>query len=71
MGGDADIYRLGALSLGYKGQRVGWNSEGIRHAFQNQFAHGIAKKTAWFRFVPGMPNRPVFGSKIGSKYHNW
>ncbi|MCU0451953.1 MAG: polymorphic toxin type 23 domain-containing protein, partial [Bernardetiaceae bacterium] len=29
--GDADMYRLGALSFGYRGQRAGWNDERIRH----------------------------------------
>ncbi len=33
-------YRLGALYGGYKGYRAGWNSEGIRNVFQNNFAHG-------------------------------
>ncbi len=33
-------YRLGAIYGGYKGYRAGWNSEGIRNVFQNNFAHG-------------------------------
>lgn len=33
-------YRLGALYGGYRGYRTGWNSEGIRKVFQNNFAHG-------------------------------
>lgn len=37
--GSADEYRLGALSVGYGGYRAGWNNEGIRHLFQNRFAH--------------------------------
>lgn len=38
-GGAADKFRLGALSLGYNGNRIGLNGEGIRHTFQNKFAH--------------------------------
>ena len=33
-------YRLGALTFGYKGYRVGVNSEWIRHAIQNVAIHG-------------------------------
>lgn len=47
--GDGDMYRLGALSLGYKGNRIGWNSESIRHIFQNIFAHELLKKQPYFR----------------------
>jgi RHS repeat-associated protein len=36
---NSNRYRLGALYGGYQGYRAGWNSEGIRHVFQNQFAH--------------------------------
>lgn len=50
--GDADMYRLGALSLGYRGQRAGWNSEAIRDLFQNKFAHGIVKPQAYLRRLP-------------------
>ncbi len=32
-------YRLGALTFGYKGFRIGTNSEHIRHAIQNRFIH--------------------------------
>ena len=38
-GGGVDNVRLGALSLGYKNYRIGANSEGIRHVFQNQLVH--------------------------------
>ena len=33
-------YRMGAAYFGYKGYRVGANSEWIRHAIQNVFIHG-------------------------------
>jgi RHS repeat-associated protein len=38
-GGGVDGIRFGALSIGYGNFRVGVNSEGIRHVFQNRFAH--------------------------------
>ncbi|MEM0542327.1 polymorphic toxin type 23 domain-containing protein [Flavobacterium sp. j3] len=45
-------YRLGALSVGYKGYRVGINSERIRHAIQDKAIHGIIgdagfQNTSW------------------------
>ena len=36
---EANKYRLGVLSLGYKGYRAGTNSEWIRNGFQNYLAH--------------------------------
>jgi len=36
---EADKYRLGILSLGYKGYRAGTNSEWVRNGFQNYLAH--------------------------------
>lgn len=48
------MYRLGALSFGYgghRGHRVGWNSEGIRHLFQNKLAHGILKPQPYFNTI--------------------
>lgn len=34
-------YRLGALSVGFGGYRIGTNSEHIRHAIQNRFIHNF------------------------------
>ncbi len=34
-------YRLGALTVGYKGYRVGVNSEKVRHALQNHAVHNL------------------------------
>ncbi|WP_177735696.1 polymorphic toxin type 23 domain-containing protein [Flavobacterium inviolabile] len=39
-------YRLGALTVGYKGYRVGVNSEHIRHAIQDQAIHNL--RIPWF-----------------------
>jgi len=33
-------YRLGALTIGYKGFRIGVNSEHVRHAIQDRVIHG-------------------------------
>jgi hypothetical protein len=40
-GGNVDRFRLGALTFGHlpSGMRIGLNSEGIRHTFQNQIVH--------------------------------
>lgn len=45
-------YRLGALTIGYKGIRIGVNSEHVRHAIQNSFIHrliddGEFETTSW------------------------
>ena len=32
-------YRLGALTIGYGGYRIGVNSEHVRHFIQNAFSH--------------------------------
>lgn len=37
-------YRLGALTVGYKGYRVGVNSEHVRHAIQDQAIHNLNAK---------------------------
>lgn len=70
LGGTAIMFRIGAIGLGYKGYRTGWNSEGIRHAFQNRFAHGVLKPQPWFRKLSGL-NRFMIGTDYGSEFHNW
>jgi len=67
---EADKYREGILSIGYKNLRVGWNSEGIRHTFQNRFAHRALKPQPWFRKLSGL-NRLMIGTDYGSEFHNW
>ena len=66
----ADKYREGIFSFGYKNLRAGWNSEGIRHTFQNRFAHGFLKPQAWFRKLSG-PNHFVIGTDFSSRFNNW
>ena len=48
---EADMYRMGALTLGYKGYRLGVNSEIIRDGFQNWFAHKFISKQPGFRML--------------------
>lgn len=40
---EGNQYRLGALTFGYKGYRVGVNSEHVRHAIQDRAIHGIIR----------------------------
>jgi hypothetical protein len=51
--GDANMYRLGALSLGVNGYRMGINSEFVRHIAQNIFAHWMVREQPWFYKIPG------------------
>lgn len=51
VGGDVDKYRLGAVSIGYKGYRLGVNTEAARHVFQNQLAHTIIKPQPGFKVL--------------------
>jgi len=78
-GGNADNFRLGALSVGYKGQRVGWNSEGIRHLFQNRFAHTqhrvmgmkILYNQPYFRNLGGKGSIYSQSSSYSNPYSLW
>lgn len=68
--GDANMYRLGALSFGYRGYRAGWNSEGIRHVFQNKLAHTWMKPQPWFRRMP-VRGAPFGGIISTTPYTLW
>ncbi|MBB6237541.1 RHS repeat-associated protein [Pedobacter sp. AK013] len=48
---DADKYRLGILSIGHKGFNMGIDSEYVRDAFQNWFAHKIVSPQPGFRML--------------------
>ena len=71
--GDGDMYRLGALTLGFNGNRIGWNSEGIRDLFQNKFAHEIVKPQEYFRrLTNGYPGASYFQfSNFNNPYSLW
>lgn len=40
---------MGALYFGYKGYRVGTDSEKVRHATQNRFAHTLLSPQPGFK----------------------
>ncbi|MEJ5105767.1 polymorphic toxin type 23 domain-containing protein [Chryseobacterium sp. MYb328] len=62
-------YRLGALYVGYKGYRVGVNSEHVRHAIQNRAIHGLIKDKG---FVNQSWNwQPYFQYKTPSMFTTW
>jgi hypothetical protein len=69
-GGDADKYRLGAVSFGYKGYRVGVNTEAARHAFQNQLAHTIISPQPSFK-VLNNHRYPYYYWGTNSRYSLW
>lgn len=71
--GDGDMYRLGALTLGYEGTRAGWNSEGIRNTFQNELAHGLFIPQPYFRrLASGYPGRAYTEiSSFNNPYSLW
>jgi len=69
--GDAiNKYRMGALSIGYKGYELGWNHDNVRFAFQNKFAHTIAKPQAW---IPrASAGQQLFGSfRTHNPFTHW
>jgi hypothetical protein len=67
--GNADKFRLGALSLGYGEARVGWNSEGIRNLAQYKIAHTKIKPQPWFRNLGG---RRLYGGIFSNNnYSLW
>ena len=52
------LQRAGVLSFGIGPIRIGRNSEGIRHVFQNRFAHDLLTggKSLWFMQLPISPS---------------
>jgi RHS repeat-associated protein len=65
----ADLYRAGVLYFGIGPLRIGANTEGIRHAIQNRFAHDflLNERVGWFRQMPDQfPNK--FYWNFGSGY---
>jgi len=54
-GPNASKYRLGALYTSVGGFRQGVNSEGVRHAIQNKFAH-TKKYQPWFKVLNTSPS---------------
>jgi RHS repeat-associated protein len=71
-GFDPDKYRDGVLSFQLGIFRIGRNSEGIRNAFQNQFAHDIILKgeTPHFKILDIKP-RWIFQIASGNGNSTW
>ena len=72
-GGDIDEQHHGVLSLGIGPIRLGWDSEGIRHTFQNRLAHdhlwkyNYGSEYAWVRVIGRDPSFFFYiGSSIGN-----
>jgi hypothetical protein len=71
--GDADQFRLGAISFGKGNRRIGWNSEWIRNKAQNEFAHGVVRRQPYFkRWAGGYPGRLFWQtSTFDNPYSLW
>ncbi len=69
-GGNVDDYRMGALSFGYKNYRAGINSEWVRHATQNIFAHSWLKPQPGFLMLDKKIN-PYFNHQSRNPYSLW
>jgi RHS repeat-associated protein len=70
-GGDAiNMYRMGALSIGYKGYELGWNHDNVRFAFQNKLAHTMISPQAW---IPrASAGQQLFGSfRTHNPFTHW
>jgi hypothetical protein len=56
-GPHANDYRMGTFYFKFGPFRLGWNSEGNRKVFQNQFAHDLLTggKSKWFEVLDLKP----------------
>lgn len=73
-GSTPDMYRIGSLTLGYKGTFAGWNSERIRHLGQNRFAHDflLGGESKHFRVMPNAPYQGFYtGHRRPNFYTTW
>lgn len=67
---EADKYRMGVLSLSYRGFNVGVNSEHVRDAFQNWFAHKFVSPQPGFRMLSR--NWDLYSQfRTENKYSRW
>jgi hypothetical protein len=67
---EADKYRMGILSLSYKGFNVGVNSEHVRDAFQNWFAHKMVSPQPGFRMLSRTWN-PYAQFRTNNGFSRW
>ncbi len=77
---EGEPYRLGALSFGYKGYRIGVNSEKVRHAIQNHAVHNFRLKVFGVTLIDkrqrGFENqswdvKQYFEYKTNNNYTSW
>lgn len=70
---EADLYRLGATSFGYKGYQLGYNSEKIRGFVQNKIIHNnFTDSSGWFRELPQQfPSALFFQYQSANRYTLW
>ncbi|WP_109301137.1 DUF6443 domain-containing protein [Aquimarina sp. AU474] len=64
-------YRMGALYLGYKNKRTGINSERVRHAIQNEFAHGKARPQGYFKVTSWDIKRYTQYKSYNNPFTSW
>ncbi len=69
-GNNPDKYRLGAFYLGYKGSRIGFNSESIRDFVQNQMIHKQVTGSPFFRKLNNNWNSYI-GNYSSNPYTTW
>jgi RHS repeat-associated protein len=78
--------RLGAVYGGYKGQRAGWSSDGIRHVVQDVAIHDGAltlfglkecsrkdmrTASSWFAPLKQVPSQLYFSNNTGNPFSMW
>ncbi len=64
-------HRMGALYLGYKNLRTGINSERVRHAFQNKFAHGVVSPQGYFKVTSWDIKRYTQYKSYNNPFTSW
>ena len=64
-------YRYGGIVINYQGLYCGYESEWIRHAFQNVFAHHILKPQRQFEMLNGDLNYIVQPKVFKTKFTLW
>ncbi|MFO0447738.1 MAG: polymorphic toxin type 23 domain-containing protein, partial [Pseudomonadota bacterium] len=66
----AGAFRLGAAYIGYRDFRVGFESERVRHAVQNEIIHDRVSKSPWFRVLSDQIN-PYFLRHTLNPFTTW
>lgn len=69
-GANANMYRLGSWTFGYKGFNIGTNSEYNRGVFQNKFAHKNGEEFPIFTELSRMVNLDAYYRTL-NPYTTW